>query len=41
MLQQEGLHLNQAFAVAVVLLVVVVLMNAVSSMVAKKLTRKG
>lgn len=40
-LQQEGLHVNQAFAVAVVLLVVVIIMNAVSSAVARKLTRKG
>lgn len=40
-LQQEGLHVNQAFAVAVVLLVVVIIMNAVSSAAARKLTRKG
>ncbi len=40
-LQQEGLHINQAFAVAVVLLVVVVLMNFVSSAIANKLTKKG
>jgi phosphate transport system permease protein len=40
-LQQEGLHLGEAFAVAVVLLVVVVIMNAVSSKAAKKLSSKG
>ena len=40
-LQQEGLHINQAFAVAVVLLLVVVLMNALSFYIAKKLSRKG
>jgi phosphate transport system permease protein len=40
-LQQEGRHVNEAFAVAVVLLVIVALMNALSSFIAKKLTRKG
>lgn len=40
-LQQEGLHINQAFAVAVVLLVIVALMNALSFYIAKKLTKKG
>lgn len=40
-LQQEGLHLNEAFAVAVVLLVVVLMMNALSSYIAGKLTKKG
>jgi len=40
-LQQEGLHLGEAFAVAVVLLIVVVIMNAVSSKAAKKLSSKG
>lgn len=40
-LQQEGLHINEAFAVAVVLLVIVALMNALSSFIAGKLTRKG
>ncbi len=40
-LQQEGRYINEAFAVAVVLLVIVVLMNGLSSMIAKRLTRKG
>jgi len=40
-LQQEGRYINEAFAVAVVLLVIVVLMNGLSSMIAKGLTRKG
>ena len=41
MLQQEGRFIDEAFAVAVVLLVIVILMNALSSLIAKKLTRKG
>lgn len=40
-LQQEGRFINEAFAVAVVLLIIVVLMNALSSLIAGKLTRKG
>ncbi|MGI6654579.1 MAG: phosphate ABC transporter permease PstA [Christensenellales bacterium] len=40
-LQQEGMHINEAFAVAVVLLVIVVMMNALSAWIAGKLTRKG
>ncbi|HSK68055.1 MAG TPA: phosphate ABC transporter permease PstA [Candidatus Limnocylindria bacterium] len=40
-LQQEGRYVNEAFAVAVVLLAVVALMNALSAFVAKKLTMKG
>ena len=40
-LQQEGMYLNEAFAVAVVLLVIVVLMNALSSYAAGKFTKKG
>lgn len=40
-LQQEAFHLNEAFAVAVVLLVLVLAMNAASTLVARKLTRKG
>ena len=36
----EGLHMNEAYATAVVLLVVVLLMNALSACVAKKLTKK-
>ena len=40
-LQQEGMHLNEAFAVAVVLLIVVLLMNGFSRRLAKSLTPKG
>lgn len=40
-LQQEGLHMGEAFAVAVVLLVVALIMNALSDLSAKKLTKKG
>lgn len=40
-LQQEGRHVNEAFAVAVVLLVIVALMNALSSFIARKLTKRG
>ncbi|MGI6725747.1 MAG: phosphate ABC transporter permease PstA [Christensenellales bacterium] len=40
-LQQEGRFINEAFAVAVVLLIIVVLMNGLSSLIAKRLTRKG
>lgn len=40
-LQQEGLYIDKAFAVAVVLLIVVVLMNALSMYLARKLTKKG
>ncbi len=40
-LQQEGRHINEAFAVAVVLLVIVVMMNALSAWIAGKLTTKG
>lgn len=40
-LQQEGRHVNEAFAVAVVLLVIVALMNALSSYIAHRLTKRG
>ena len=40
-LQQEGRHVNEAFAVAVVLLVIVVMMNALSSFIASRLTKRG
>lgn len=33
----EGLYINQAYATAVVLLVVVIIINGLSSLVAKKL----
>ncbi len=39
-LSGEGLHMNEAYATAVVLLVVVLLMNALSAFVSKKLTKK-
>lgn len=39
-LSGEGLNMNEAYATAVVLLVVVLLMNALSALVAKKLTKK-
>lgn len=39
-LSGEGLNMNEAYATAVVLLVVVLLMNAISALVAKKLTKK-
>lgn len=39
-LSGEGLHMNEAYATAVVLLVVVLLMNALSAFVAKRLTKK-
>ena len=39
-LMTEGLHTEQAYAVAVVLLVVVILINALSGFLAKKLTSK-
>lgn len=39
-LSGEGLHMNEAYATAVVLLVVVLLMNALSALAARKLTKK-
>jgi len=36
-LSREGLHMDESYATAVVLLVVVVLINAVSARVAKKI----
>ncbi len=39
-LSSEGLHVDQAYATAVVLLVIVVLINWLSSRVAKKLTKR-
>lgn len=36
----EGLHVNEAYATAVVLLVIVVLINTLSALVARKLTKK-
>lgn len=40
-LSSEGQHINEAYATAVVLLVLVVLINGASSFVAKKLSRGG
>ena len=39
-LSGEGLHINQAYATAVVLVVIVVAINALSGLVAKKLQRR-
>lgn len=39
-LSGEGLHMNEAYATAVVLLLVVLLMNTLSALVARKLTKK-
>lgn len=39
-LSREGLHVNQAYATAVVLLVVVLIINGVSGIIAGKLTKK-
>lgn len=38
--QSEGLHMNEAFATAVVLLIVVVIINLASELIAGKLTKK-
>ncbi len=38
--QSEGLHMNEAFATAVVLLIVVVVINLASELIAGKLTKK-
>ena len=38
-LLNEGLYMEQAYATAVVLLVMVLLINALSSLIAKKFTR--
>ncbi len=40
-LTNEGLYTNQSYATAVVLLVIVVLINALSGFIAKKITGKG
>ena len=39
-LSSEGLHINQTYATAVVLLIIVLLINGLSSLIAKKITRK-
>lgn len=38
-LSSEGLHINQSYATAVVLLIVVILINAVSTFIAKRITK--
>ena len=38
-LSSEGLHTNEAFATAVVLLVTVLLLNALSNWIAKRITK--
>ena len=40
-LSSEGLHTNEAYATAVVLLVIVMILNFVSSFIAKKIGKKG
>ncbi len=40
LLANEGLHVNQAYATAVVLLIVVIIINALSSLVAGKIAKK-
>ena len=39
LLANEGLHVNQAYATAVVLLILVIAINALSSFIAKKITK--
>ena len=39
-LSSEGLHTDQAYATAVVLLLIVLVMNTVSALIARKLTKK-
>ena len=39
-LSSEGLHIDKTYATAVVLLVIVIGINALSSFVAKKITKK-
>ena len=38
-LSSEGLHINQSYATAVVLLIVVIIINAVSTFIAKRITK--
>ena len=38
-LAREGLHIDEAYAASVVLLIVVVLINALSSFIAKKISK--
>ena len=38
-LSSEGLYMNQAYATAVVLLVLVVVINTLSGMIAKRITK--
>ena len=39
LLANEGLHVNQAYATAVILLILVIVINALSSFIAKKITK--
>ncbi len=39
MLSSEGLYMNQAYATAVILLILVVVINTLSGMIAKRLTK--
>lgn len=40
-LSREGMHTNEAYATAVVLLIVVLIINGVSSLIAKNLKRRN
>ncbi|MFR8519700.1 MAG: phosphate ABC transporter, permease protein PstA, partial [Emergencia timonensis] len=39
-LLSEGLYTNQAYATAVVLLIVVIIINAISGLIARKVTKR-
>ena len=39
LLANEGLHVNQAYATAVILLILVIAINALSSFIAKKISK--
>ena len=41
LLSSEGLHINQAYATAVVLLIVVMIINAISSLIAKRISKNA
>ena len=41
LLSSEGLHINQAYATAVVLLIVVMVINAISSLIAKRISKNA
>ena len=41
MLSGEGFHTDQAFATAVILLILVIVINLISNLLASRLTAKG